>query len=111
MSSLNYPEKAPTLPQVEFGHTGLRVSRLSFGTGTDGWQGRSAQSDLGIDQLARLLRLAYENGVNFWDTADAYGTHPHVAKALQQISRENVVIVTKTLSQKNAQVTQDIDRF
>ena len=69
---------------MDFGKTGLKVSRLSVGTGTHGWGGRSEQTDLGVDELASLLRLAYERGVNFWDTADQYGSHPHVARALAE---------------------------
>ena len=96
---------------VEFGKTGLRVSRLAFGTGTAGWGGRSEQTDLGVDRLAGLLRLAYEHGVNFWDAADAYGSHPHIAKALKGLPRDKVVIATKTMSRTPQRVTQDIDRF
>jgi aryl-alcohol dehydrogenase-like predicted oxidoreductase len=96
---------------VEFGETGLSVSRLSFGTGTNGWGGRSEQTALGVDGLAGLVRLAYEQGVNFWDAADAYGSHPHIARALQGIPRDEVVIVTKTESRSAAQVTQDVERF
>lgn len=96
---------------VDFGKTGLRVSRLSVGTGTHGWGGRSEQSALGVDKLADLLRLAYEHGVNFWDTADAYGTHPHIAQALRGIPRDEVVIATKTSAQKAEDATQDVERF
>ena len=99
------------LPKVELGNTGLDVSRLSFGTGSNGWQGRSNQSDLGVENLASLLTLAYQHGINFWDSADAYGTHPHIASALQDIPRSEVVILTKTLSQKADRVSADIDRF
>lgn len=100
-----------TLPKVELGNTGLQVSRLSFGTGSNGWGGRSDQSDLGVNKLAGLLQMAYEYGVNFWDTADAYGTHPHIARSLQNIPREGVVILTKTMSRNAKQVSKDIDRF
>ena len=96
---------------VEFGGTGLRVSRLAFGTGTHGWGGRSEQSDLGVGGLAGLLRLAYDRGVTFWDAADAYGSHPHVARALQDVPRDRVVIATKTNARTGAQVTQDVERF
>lgn len=95
---------------VDFGKTGLKVSRLSFGTGTHGWGHRSEQTDLGLEGLANLLRLAYEHGVNFWDSADAYGSHPHLAKALQEVPRDAVVIATKTSSQ-TAQAAQDVERF
>jgi aryl-alcohol dehydrogenase-like predicted oxidoreductase len=96
---------------VEFGKTGLRVSRLAFGTGTAGWGGHSEQSDLGVDELARLLCMAYDRGVNFWDAADAYGSHPHVARALQGIPRDRVVVATKTMSRNAAQVTRDVEHF
>ena len=99
------------LPKVALGNTGMNVSRLSFGTGSNGWQGRSNQSELGVDQLASLLQLAYEHGINFWDSADAYGTHPHIARALHHIPRSEVVILTKTLSQKAEHVSADIERF
>jgi aryl-alcohol dehydrogenase-like predicted oxidoreductase len=111
MTMTNNTLQIGTLPKVELGSTGLQVSRLSFGTGSNGWGGRSDQSDLGIDKLADLLRLAYDYGVNFWDTADAYGTHPHIARALQSIPREGVVILTKTMSKNAKQVSKDIDRF
>jgi aryl-alcohol dehydrogenase-like predicted oxidoreductase len=99
------------MDHIEFGETGLRVSRLAFGTGTDGWGGHSEQTALGMDGLAGLLRLAYEHGVNFWDAADAYGSHPHVARALQAIPRDEVVIATKTMSRNATQVTRDVERF
>jgi aryl-alcohol dehydrogenase-like predicted oxidoreductase len=57
------------------------------------------------------LHLAYDHGANFWDAADAYGSHPHVARALQGIPRHEVVIATKTMSRDSAQVTQDVERF
>ncbi|MCX7681179.1 MAG: aldo/keto reductase, partial [Anaerolineae bacterium] len=96
---------------VEFGRTGLRVSRLAFGTGTNGWGGRSEQSALGLEGLASLLRLAYDHGVTFWDAADGYGTHPHIARALQGIPRESVVIATKTAAQRAEQAARDVERF
>jgi aryl-alcohol dehydrogenase-like predicted oxidoreductase len=96
---------------VEFGKTGLHVSRLAFGTGTHGWAGRSQQTALGVDRLADLLRLAYDRGVIFWDAADAYGSHPHVAKALVGLPRDKVVIATKITSRSGEQAAQDVDRF
>jgi aryl-alcohol dehydrogenase-like predicted oxidoreductase len=73
--------------RVDLGRTGLRVSRLAFGTG---YLGGSAASG------ARLLARAYDLGVNFWDTSDDYGTHPHVARALREVGRDKVVVATKT---------------
>ena len=58
---------------VALGRTGLNVSRLSIGTGSNGWNGRSNQTDLGYEALRDLLLFAYEKGVTFWDSADQYG--------------------------------------
>jgi len=99
------------MKKVLLGSTGLQVSRLAFGTGTNGEGGKSDQSLLGIEVLSGLLQKGYRNGVNFWDTADAYGTHPHVAKALETVPRKDVVILTKTMSRQYHGVKGDIERF
>jgi aryl-alcohol dehydrogenase-like predicted oxidoreductase len=96
---------------VNFGNTGLKVSRLSIGTGTHGWAKRSDQTALGVEGLANLLRRAFDAGVNFWDAADGYGSHPHVARALQGLPREQVVITTKTTSRRGPDVARDLARF
>lgn len=96
---------------VDFGKTGLKVSRLAFGTGTHGWNHHSDQTALGLDGLANLLRAAYDRGVIFWDLADQYGSHPHAAKALQGIPRQSVVIATKTTARTAKGATEDVERF
>ncbi len=103
--------KNDLIQKVDFGNTGLRVSRLAFGTGTTGWNGRSDQSDLGIPVVVELLLKGYDLGVTFWDTADAYGTHPHLARALQRVPRENITLLTKSLATSADQMTTDIERF
>ena len=95
----------------ELGLTGIQVSPLCFGTGTGGWNHRSKQGDLGVERLSHLLRFAHERGITFWDTADEYGTHPHVAAALREIERETVTLTTKTVSRDARGIRQDVDRF
>ena len=73
--------------RTELGRTGLTVSTLCFGTG---YLGGSPAAG------ARLLGRAYDLGVTFWDTSDDYGTHPHVARALREVGRDDVVVATKT---------------
>ncbi len=96
---------------IELGNTGLRVSRMGVGTGTNGWARHSEQTALGLDGLASLLREAYDLGVNFWDAADQYGSHPHVAEALKRVPRDKVVLTTKTTAKRERKVTRDIERF
>ena len=95
----------------ELGSTGIPVSRLCFGTGTNGWNGRSIQTDLGLQELADLLRYAYDRGVTFWDSADQYGSHPHVARALEGLDRQTVVVATKTCAKTADEARSDIDRY
>ncbi len=98
-------------PKIELGRTGLRVSRLAFGTGTHGVGGHSDQSALGVRGLADLLLAGFNAGINFWDSADAYGTHPHIRQALKSVERDRVVVLTKTMSRDPARVTRDVDRY
>ena len=96
---------------VDLGKTGIRVSRLSIGTGTSGWNGRSDQTALGLEGLADLLRFAYDQGVSFWDSADQYGSHPHIKEALKGLDRSSVVITSKTTSRTRESVEEDVKRF
>lgn len=96
---------------VEIGKTGIKTSRLACGTGTIGSGHHSHQSALGIQGLADLLWRGYDHGLRFFDTADAYGTHPHVAEALKRMPREKVTILTKSWSRDAAGMRADIDRF
>src|SRR5262245_53122612 len=82
---------------VRLGHTGITTSRLAMGTGTVGVGHHSHQSDLGVDGLSRLLLNGFhENGLRFFDAADSYGSHPHVAAAVKQLDRTKVTILTKS---------------
>jgi aryl-alcohol dehydrogenase-like predicted oxidoreductase len=97
---------------VTLGRTGIRVSRLFQGTGTNGVNGASNQTrGLGLDGLADLLRAGVDNGVTVWDLADQYGTHPHARRALQTVPRDRVVIMTKTHARTEAEMKADLDRF
>ncbi len=97
---------------VTLGKTGIKLSRLAQGTGTVGYQKSSNQTrKLGIQGLAELLRAGVDNGLTFWDTADSYGSHPHVREALKTVKRDKVVIMTKSWATTEAEMKADIDRF
>ena len=98
--------------RVVLGNTGIEVSRLAMGTGTNGWNKQSNQTrKLGLKGLADLLQAAYDDGVFFWDSADQYGTHPHLKEALKYVPREKVVILTKSRATTEKEMKADIDRF
>ena len=96
---------------VELGITGISVSQLSFGTGTNGWGGRSNQTDLGMDALTHLLIYGFERGINFWDSADQYGSHAHLSGALAQIDRDRIVITSKIRATTADEAERDMDRI
>lgn len=97
---------------VTLGKTGIKLSRLAQGSGTVGYQKSSNQTrKLGIQGLAELLRAGVDNGLTFWDTADSYGSHPHVREALKTVKRDKVVIMTKSWATTEAEMKADIDRF
>jgi predicted aldo/keto reductase-like oxidoreductase len=71
---------------VTLGRTGIKVSRLAQGTGT--------------------------NGVNkSSDLADQYGSHPHAREALKTVKRDKVVILSKTHASSEREMRDDLDRF
>jgi hypothetical protein len=97
---------------VTLGKTGIKLTRLAQGTGTVGYNKSSNQTrKLGIQGLAELLRAGVDQGLNFWDCADSYGSHPHVREALKGVKREKVVIMTKTWATSESQMRSDLERF
>src|ERR1035437_9973709 len=55
---------------VTLGKSGVKVTRLAFGTGS---HGGSVQRNLGKDGFPALVRHAYDPGVRFFETSDTYG--------------------------------------
>lgn len=105
------PQKFSAADTVTLGKTGIKTSRLAMGTGTVGVGHHSNQSALGVKGLSELLLNGYDHGLRFFDSADAYGTHPHVAEALKHVSRDKVTILTKSWSRDPQSMRADIDRF
>src|SRR5882672_1459144 len=96
---------------VTLGSTGIKTSRLAMGTGTVGVGHHSNQTALGVKGLSELLLNGYDRGLRFFDAADSYGSHPHVAAALKHIPRDKVTVLTKTWARDAAGTRADLDRF
>ncbi len=78
--------KAPT---VKLGLNGPDVSRLIFGT--------EHIIDLKPEEGGALLAESYRRfGINHWDTAPSYASHPQVASGLEQAGRDNIIVTSKT---------------
>src|SRR5271163_5083894 len=104
-------QKVAAYDTVTLGKTGIRTSRLAMGTGTVGSGHHSNQSALGVDGLSKLLLNGYDHGLRFFDAADAYGSHPHVAEALKHVDRSKVTVLTKSWARDPAEMRADLDRF
>ena len=76
------------------GKTGLKLSRLGIGTGSDDGV---LQHTLGRKGFARLIRHAYDRGITYIDTAKSYQTHEWVREAIRGLPREKLFILTKML--------------
>ena len=105
------PRKFTAADTVTLGKTGITTSRLAMGTGTVGSGHHSHQTALGVKGLSDLLLNGHDNGLRFFDAADAYGSHPHVAEALKHIPRDKVTVLTKTWARDPAEARADLDRF
>jgi len=105
------PTKFLASDTVTLGHTGIQTSRLAMGTGTVGSGHHSHQTALGIKGLSDLLLNGYDHGLRFFDAADSYGSHPHVAEALKHVQRDKVTVLTKTWARDPATARADLDRF
>src|SRR5437870_6741482 len=98
--------------RVKLGPMGVSLSRLAMGTGTDGSGGSSNQTKkLGLAGVADLFRAGFDQGVTFWDSADQYGTHPHLKEALKGVAREKVTILTKTSASTEKQMSAELDSY
>src|SRR5690348_14376142 len=74
--------------QVPLGKSGLRVSVVGIGTGSIGWGNHSNQTRLGQSEFTRLMRYAFDHGINFFDLADSYGSHPFFSEAMKGVRRD-----------------------
>ena len=64
---------------VTLGNSGVQVTRLAFGTGSNNGH---VQAALGQQQFSKLVAYAYERGIRFFETAESYMTPGMLGEAL-----------------------------
>jgi len=89
-------ERFSAWDEIALGSTGIKTSRLGFGTGVSS-NNRSCGlvRRNGREGAVKLLRAAYEKGVRFFDSADSYGTHAILREALAPFPRASYTICSK----------------
>ena len=78
--------------QVSLGKTGLKLSRLGFGTGSNSG---NVQRELGQESFNRLIRYAYDQGITYYDCAQSYRTFEWIKDAIKGLPREKLFIQSK----------------
>src|SRR5471030_1030852 len=77
------------------GKTGLNVSVAGLGCGGNSRLGLGRGAS--VDDCVAVVRTAVDLGVNFLDTAEAYGTEEIVGAAVRHHDRDKLVISTKAI--------------
>src|SRR3954464_2822538 len=94
---------------VTLGRSGVKVTRLAFGTGSFSGQ---VQRDLGQEAFTRLVRHAYDRGIRFFETAESYGgMHKMLGVALQGIPRESYQLMSKMTTRDGVDPRQKFDEL
>jgi len=89
------------MERVRLGRSGLSVSPVAFGT----WQlSPRFWGDVDKRQILAAVRLASDKGINFFDTADAYGDgygESTLGEAIRELPRDEIVVCTKAYNHFN----------
>lgn len=96
------------MERVRLGESGVDGSKLFIGTGSyDGFVGLK-QMRVKPEAYLPILRRAYQAGITFWDTAEMYRTHPHIALGLREFPRETLTISSKTVARRAGEVRRHL---
>ena len=94
---------------VTLGRSGVKVTRLAFGTGSFSGQ---VQRALGQDGFTRLVRHAYDSGIRFFETAESYGEmHRMLGVALQGIPRDTYQLMSKVTTRAGVDPQEKFDEL
>ena len=103
-----FAQKKSATDWVTLGNSGVKVTRLAFGTGT--FAGR-VQRELGQEGFTSLVRYAYDHGIRFFETAEAYSGMPAMlGTALKGLPRDSYRIMTKFSIRPGADLQPKFDR-
>jgi predicted aldo/keto reductase-like oxidoreductase len=84
--------KRTAADQVTLGKTGIKLSRLGFGTGSNSG---NVQYALGKETFTKLIHYAYDQGITYIDAAMSYRTHEWIGDAIKGLPLEKLYVQTK----------------
>jgi predicted aldo/keto reductase-like oxidoreductase len=88
--------KRTAVDQVPLGKTGLKLSRLGLGAGSNSG---NVQKALGREAFNKLVRYAYDQGITHIDCAQSYATFQWVGGAIKGLPREKLFLQSKVSGQ------------
>ena len=92
------PVKRTATDQVTLGKTGIKLSRLGMGCGSNSGQ---IQHDLGQQGFNDLVRYAYDQGITYFDCAQTYRTFEWMGDAIKPFPREKIFLQSKVPGKPN----------
>ena len=94
---------------ITLGDSGVKVTRLAFGTGS---MSGAVQRGLGQEKFNGLVRYAYDQGIRFFETAESYGDmHRMLGIALQGIPRDSYRLMSKITTHGDVDPQTKIDEL
>lgn len=99
--------KRTAIDSVELGKTGIKLSRLGIGTGSNNGAEQLSQ---GKEYFIKTIRHAYDRGIRYFDCAEQYATFPMMAEALNGFPRDSYYLQSKIWPREGQDVTAIIDQ-
>lgn len=96
--TLSGRQRKTAADQVPLGQTGLRISRLGMGTGSNSG---NVQRALGEQGFRDLVHYAYDQGITYFDCAQSYRTFEWIGGAIKGLPREKLFILSKVPGKPN----------
>jgi predicted aldo/keto reductase-like oxidoreductase len=84
--------KRTATDQVTLGKTGVKLSRLGIGTGSNNGHEQTAA---GKEAFIKMIHHAYDSGITYIDTAERYATFTWIGDAIKGLPREKLFIQSK----------------
>ena len=104
-----FAERASATDWVTLGKSGVKVTRLAFGTGS---HGGAIQQQLGQKEFMRQVRYAYERGIRFFETSESYGASQQMlGAALKGLPRDSYKLMSKVTTSDYADPVKKLDEL
>lgn len=101
-------ERRTATDVVTLGNSGMKVTRLAFGTGSNNGH---VQAALGQKEFSRLIAYAYDRGIRFFETAESYMTPAMLGEALKPYPRDSYQLMSKVTTDSGANPMRRFDEM